>query len=340
MPAGPPASSRTAARTWCRVDLAGGTLDIWPLGLLHRGACTVNVAVDVAARVELLRRPSGYRVVAAGEVVDAGSTDELARHPSAALAGLVAAHLGLPPVEIRLESDSPRGGGLGASSALVVAAIAAGEALLGLESSGPERTSALARDLEAVLMGLPTGAQDHYPAILGGALELRHLPGGRELRRLEVDLDALGRHLVVAFTGSSHFSAGTNWQVIRRRLEGDRETVRCFAGIAAAAAAIGGALESGELERVGKLMEEEWSYRRRLAAEVSTPRIEELLTAAARAGAWGGKACGAGGGGCIAVLAPESARAAVAAALASAGATVLAARPTAVPLQVHAARDL
>ena len=45
----------TTARAWCRVDLAGGTLDIWPLGLLHPGACTVNVAIDLAAPVGLRR---------------------------------------------------------------------------------------------------------------------------------------------------------------------------------------------------------------------------------------------------------------------------------------------
>jgi D-glycero-alpha-D-manno-heptose-7-phosphate kinase len=334
------ASSRAAARAWCRVDLAGGTLDIWPLGLLHEGSCTVNVAVDVAVRVEMLRRPEGYRVLAAGEVFEAPRPADLAHQPSAALAGLVAQHLELPPVEIRLESDSPRGGGLGASSALVVAALAAGEALLGVPASSPDRTSALARDLEAILMGLPTGRQDHYPALLGGALELRHLPGGESVRRLEVDLERFGGSLLVAYTGSSHFSAGTNWQVVRRRLESDRQTMNSFAGIAAAAAAMGEALEGGRFEEVGRLMAEEWSYRRRLALEVSTPQIERLLLDAALAGAWGGKACGAGGGGCVAVLVPPERREPVAAALTEAGASLLAARPTPVPLQVHAPQDL
>ncbi len=44
------------ARAWCRVDLAGGTLDIWPLGLLHRGARTVNLAVDLPVEVTLRPR--------------------------------------------------------------------------------------------------------------------------------------------------------------------------------------------------------------------------------------------------------------------------------------------
>jgi D-glycero-alpha-D-manno-heptose-7-phosphate kinase len=239
-----------------------------------------------------------------------------------------------PPVEIRLKSGSPRGGGLGASSALVVAMIAAGEVLLGREASTAEARSALARDLEAVLMGFPTGRQDHFAALLGGALEIRHEPGGERVRRLDVDLEALGAGLVVAYTGESHLSAATNWQVVRRRLEAEPETVRCFAGIAAAAEAMVPALEAGRFEEVGRLMAEEWRHRSRLAAEVSTPGIEALLARAAAAGAWGGKACGAGGGGSIAVLAPAERRAGVIEALSAAGARVLAASPTASELEV------
>src|SRR5438105_10192104 len=37
---------RIVSKAPCRVDLAGGTLDIWPLYLNHPGAVTVNFAVD------------------------------------------------------------------------------------------------------------------------------------------------------------------------------------------------------------------------------------------------------------------------------------------------------
>lgn len=326
--------SRVVASACCRVDLAGGTLDIWPLGLLHRGACTVNVAVDVPVRVELVRRESGYELRSGGERFEASTAEALAQVEVAALPGLIARHMGLAPLEIHLESGSPRGGGLGASSALVVAMIAAAEVLEGREPSTVEARCALARDLEAVLMGLPTGRQDHFPALLGGALEMRHAPGGERVRRLDVDLERLGDGLVVAYTGESHLSAATNWQVVRRRLEAERETVECFAGIAEVAMAVAPALEAGRFEEVGRLMAEEWRFRRRLAAEVSTPRIESLLEAAARAGAWGGKACGAGGGGSIAILGPADRREAIVESLSVAGAEVLAARPSATGLEI------
>lgn len=321
-------------KAWCRVDLAGGTLDIWPLGLFHPQARTVNVAVDVAVTVRLHPSPGGYRVCQGESVVEAGSADELARQEDAALLGVAAAALDLPPFEVTLASESPRGGGLGGSSAILIAFLAAAEVAFDRPRLPPDRQVALAHDLEARLMGLPTGIQDHYPAILGGALEIRPLPGGERVRRLAVDLDALGESLVVVYSGQSHFSAGNNWQVVRRRLEKEPEVTAHFEGIAAAAAELAPALEAGDLPRVGELMSREWSHRRRLAEGISTPVLEELLRAAAEAGAWGGKACGAGGGGCLAILTPPDRRSAVTAALDRAGGRVLRARPVGTGLEI------
>jgi D-glycero-alpha-D-manno-heptose-7-phosphate kinase len=322
-------------RTWCRVDLAGGTLDIWPLGLFHPGARTVNVAIDLAARVRLRRSPGGYVVRQGDGEIRAGSIAELAANPDGALVAVVAEAFGLPPVEVELSSDSPRGGGLGGSSALTVALIAAAEEELGLPLSAPRERAHLARDLEARLMSLPTGMQDHYPGLLGGALEILQAPGGERVRRLEVDLERLGDNLLVVYSGASHFSAGNNWQVVRRRLDGEAEVTDLFRGIAEAAAELAPALEAGDLRRVGELMSLEWSHRRRLAEGVSTPLLESLIGRALLLGAWGGKACGAGGGGCLAFLCPPARRSSVAEGLEALGGKVLAARPTGEPLRVE-----
>jgi len=327
----------TTVKAWCRADLAGGTLDIWPLGLFHPQARTVNVALDLSVTVQL--RPAsagsrGYGVRQGDGVVEAGSAAELARHPESALIGVAAEALELPPFDVVLASESPRGGGLGASSAMTVAFLTAAEEAFDRPRTSPRERVAVARDLEARLMGLPTGMQDHYPAILGGALEIRPVPGGERVRRLTADLDALAASLVVVYSGQSHFSAGNNWQVVRRRLEAEPEVTGLFEGIAATAAELAPALEAGDLPRVGELMSREWSYRRRLAEGISTPVLEELLRAAASQGAWGGKACGAGGGGCLAILAPPDRRTAVIAALESAGGKVLPARPTGRPIEI------
>lgn len=322
-------------RAWCRVDFGGGTLDIWPLGLLHPSARTVNVAVDLAVTVELRPAANGRYLVRQGEnCIEAASAAELARRSETDLIGVIATALELPPFEVSLASESPRGGGLGASSAMTVAFLAAAEEAFGRPRSRPERIVALARDLEARLMGLPTGLQDHYPALLGGALEILAEPGGERVRSLDVDLDRLGASLLVVYSGQSHFSAGNNWQVVRRRLDGEAEVSGLFTGIAETAAELAPALEAGDLPRAGELMSREWSYRRQLAAGISTPVLEHLLATASAHGAWGGKACGAGGGGCLAMLCPPERRDGIAAALQEAGGEILAARPAGSPLRI------
>lgn len=185
-------------------------------------------------------------------------------------------------------------------------------------------------------MKLPTGVQDQYPPLMGGALEIAHRPGGETVRRLDVDLERLGDCLTIVFSGQSHFSGATNWQVIRRRLEGESHTVERFARIAAVAADLSVALEDGDFERVGSLMAEEWSCRRELAEGVSTPEVERLLEVARRAGAWGGKAGGAGGGGCVALLHPAEASEAVRRAARRAGGEIVPARPRANGLELVA----
>jgi D-glycero-alpha-D-manno-heptose-7-phosphate kinase len=324
------------ARAWCRIDLAGGTLDIWPLGLLHAGAATINFAIDLAVEVRVERSAGRYGVRQDGSWIDAASAAELAARPEAALVGLVAAALGLPPLTATLASASPRGGGLGASSAMTVALIAAAEEAFELPRSSVGRRCRLARDVEAQLMSLPTGIQDHHAAQLGGALEIRHRPGGEEVRRLDVAFGPLAESLLVAYSGQSHFSAGQNWQVVRRRLDGEPGVTGLLAGISDVARALAPALADGDLPRVGALMAEEWALRRQLAPGVSTAGIERLLDLARGLGAWGGKACGAGGGGCIAMLCPPDRKAALAAALTTAGAQVIPTRPAAQPMLVAA----
>ncbi|MCP4205035.1 MAG: hypothetical protein GY769_24265 [bacterium] len=322
-----------SARTWCRVDFAGGTLDIWPLGLLHPGAVTVGLAVDIATQVVLRPSHGEYRLVTGATV---RTTRDLAHwlvDPSTALVGHLVSSLELEALEIEIHSDSPKGGGLGASSAIAVAFVAAAEKFAGTVEKSVDARSRFARDVEARLMGLPTGRQDHLPALCGGLLAIEHEPGGERVESLEADWEALGASLVVAYSGESHFSAGNNWRIVRRRLDGDPAVIEGFTEIARTARAVVEAFRAGSLERVGELMSREWAHRRELAEGISTPRIEDMLRLATDTGAWGGKACGAGGGGCVAVLAPPERRRQVVDAL-SEIAEVLPAKPSVRPFEL------
>ena len=316
--------------------------------MLHPGARTVNVAIGLRSRRPKVSRRdhTGFRV-RQGDAhwSRAASAAELATHPDGRAGGHGSSGPSdAPPLEVVLKPAAlPGAAGLGASSALSVALLAAVEALSGRTLGSGElsyhRVAALIRDVEARLMELPTGMQDHYPGLLGGALEIEYLPGGHRVRRLDVDLPRLAESLLVVYTGRSHFSAGSNWQVVRRRLDGDPETVELFQGISEVAAAIPAPLEAGDFAVVGELMGREWSFRRRLADGVSTPEIEALLAAASEAGAWGGKVTGAGGGGCVAILAPPERREEVIGSVTAAGGQVLDAPPRAEPLRLEVGED-
>ena len=201
----------------CRADLAGGTLDIWPLGMLHPGSVTVNAAIPVMVRMDVdLGAPDGEVWHAIGDAdwtrLDASAaTTDL----SAAVAFAVRPTGG---VRVRVHSQASLGSGLGGSSSYAVALARGILTALG-EEMEDERLVLLARDLEARVLTVPTGLQDHWPAVQGGVLAIHHEPGGERVERLAVDPDWVGERLTV-FRHRYHSPFGNG------QLAGDPATAR------------------------------------------------------------------------------------------------------------------
>jgi len=181
-----------------RVDLAGGTLDLWPLHVLHPGSVTVNLAIDLRARCRVRAAVGGFRVTVP-ELGYERTVQEPARllaDPRSALAGAMLEALEIDePREIELSSDVPFGSGLGGSSALTVAMAAALAASVERAFDGDSRVE-FVRDVETRVLGKPAGTQDYYPPLSGGVHTLRFHPGGvagmiPELHREAHDLVAL-----------------------------------------------------------------------------------------------------------------------------------------------------
>lgn len=307
-----------------RIDLAGGTYDIWPLYLFHDGAQTLNAAISLRAHCRLTsRRDHRLRIMSedTGEQIEAADPAELPldRLP---LVARLARHFGARGLDIHTRSDSPVGAGIAGSSAMAVAVAGALASWTG-RSMDPEDLLTLAMNIEAQVIAVPAGVQDYRPAMYGGvaALEL----GVNGLRRMPIsgDRQALERRLVLAYTGASRASGINNWQVMTRRIDGDPVVIAAFDGIRDAAAGMRQALEQQNWAAVARHLSAEWTHRKRLAPGVTTPEIDGLLDRARDAGALAGKVCGAGGGGCLFCLVEPESHAAVAAALTGAGATVL-----------------
>ncbi len=333
-----------------RIDLAGGTLDIWPLNMLVDRALTVNVAIDLLATATLTELDTRHAPAdAPASRVEVTSQDQQVTETWAS-PSLAPTHTKLPLIAecvkflepeygftLTTNCASPAGAGLGGSSALAVSVLGGLQAYLGRSIMPPEEMLPIVRDIEARVLKIPTGTQDHFAATFGGAAAIHYGPGRPVREALPVNLDRLASRLVLAYAGASRLSASANWDMMRRAIDGETATVRGLGAIASIAHEMRAALIEGDLDAAGALMDREWRERKGLSPKVSTPAIEKALSAARTAGAVAGKVCGAGGGGCIAFLCRDGARDAVGrslSALGGDGVRVLEARPTPVGLQL------
>ncbi|MHC4549146.1 MAG: GHMP family kinase ATP-binding protein [Planctomycetota bacterium] len=308
-----------------RIDLAGGTIDIWPLShTLERPALTVNLAIDLRAEVEVNETGGGFVEVVSADQGDCVRLPVGAlRHDRLGLATRIIEWFGEGEgLSVRMRCAAPPQAGLGGSSALAIALAGALAALRGWEFDIP-----LVRNLETTHLGLPTGYQDYYPARYGGAMALTATPRGVQMDPLAATPEFLARHLMLADTRITHFSGMNNWEVLKRFLDGEREVCRSLNAINACARRMRAAVEGRDLEAVAAALGEEWRERRRLAPVVSNDRIDAIDAAARKAGALAAKVCGAGGGGCMVLVVRDAPDAAVRAAVERAGAAVLDFRP-------------
>ena len=311
-----------------RLDLAGGTLDIWPLYLFHEGAQTLNAAITVRAECTLSTREDGtWRIESedTGETLTLGNLEEAPDAPRHRLVLRLLQHFQPAPVTIATRSDSPVGAGLAGSSALNIALCGALSQYAGAAYTA-ESLMSLAANLEAQVIGVPTGVQDYRPAMFGGIAAVEMGPAGITRSALGVDPDELRARLVLIYTGQSRDSGINNWEVTKRHIDGDRSVIDLFDEIADVATTMRVALETSTWDEVGRQLAREWTLRKRLAPGVTTPTIDALVDHGLEAGAWGAKVCGAGGGGCLLFLADPSHVPAVRQTLAKAGATIIDAR--------------
>jgi len=315
---------RIAASAPTRIDLAGGTIDIWPLYLFHDGAATLNAAINLRAQVTVDSRSDGLelRSLDADRTVHAPLWSDL--DPAGPLPLLVRAarHYRIERVSVTTRAQSPAGAGIAGSSALTIALCGAFARLTGA-SINPNDILQVAMNIECQTIHVPTGVQDYRPATYGGFAAIELGVDGVKRVALNVDPRELEQRIVLAYTGEPRQSGTNNWEITKRHIDGDRGIFDCFERIRDTAAAMRAALERGDWDGVGRHIAVEWNNRKRLAPGVTTPVIDALVARASAAGATAAKVCGAGGGGCLFCYGPPSARPAIAEALAAGGARVL-----------------
>jgi D-glycero-alpha-D-manno-heptose-7-phosphate kinase len=317
--------TRITSSAPARIDLAGGTLDIWPLYLFHEGAQTLNAAISLRAHAEITPRTDGrirLESIDTGTVVEVSEYRELRESRVLPLLGRLASFFRAQNLTLRTRGESPAGAGIGGSSALNIAVCGALARWSGMTVE-PEDLMTIAMNVEAQVINVPTGVQDYRPAYYGGIAAIELLADGIKRVAIDIDVSELQRRLVLVYTGAPHFSGTNNWEITKRHIDGDRHVFDCFEHIVAAASAMRSALSRQDWTGVAHHLNEEWGARTQLAPGVTTPTINSLIAAATAAGARAAKVCGAGGGGCLFCLADPEDVPAVRQALMDGGARLL-----------------
>lgn len=314
-----------------RVDLAGGTLDCWPLYLFLGDPVTINVAIDIFTYAHLKER--------ADAKIELHTADLDSRKTYASLKEcladndpafeLVRAHLRFwKPTKgfsLSTRSESPVGGGLGGSSSLCISLLKAFS--MWMDHPLPEDEMVrIASHIEAQILLKPTGTQDYFPPIHGGLNTIQYGVPGPKATVKRIDQELFRDRFLLVYTGRSHHSGINNWQVIKQWLDGDEKTRASLARLADISKRMKAALEEGRVDDLPALFAQEYEARTQLSEGFSSPEIRRLNEIAKSQGAIA-KICGAGGGGCVLIWCPDRQIEKVRAALAKTDFQVLPTRP-------------
>jgi D-glycero-alpha-D-manno-heptose-7-phosphate kinase len=290
-----------------RIDLAGGTLDIWPLHLFFGNAPTLNAAIDLYATVEIIPRKDKRIVLRSQDLNLADSFSSFNtlpdNHPLELINRTLKFYAPKSGLEISTNCQAPQGSGIGGSSALSIALHGALNKFTGQKYSKQEMIE-IARNIETQVIRVPAGSQDYFPAMYGGVRSVN--PGflGINTETLPIKPKELTRHVILCYTGKPRNSGINNWEVTKKALDGDKKVVRHLSIIRDCAVEMHQLLIKGRISGIASVFNKEWKERKQLAPTITTPQMDKLIRSALNKGALAAKVCGAGGGGCVAFVVP------------------------------------
>jgi len=285
-------------RTPLRISFVGGGSDL-PAFYREGVGCVVSATIDKYVYVAVNAQFEGRVLAHYRATEDVSHARDL--HHDRMRACLLSAGL-INSIEVASIADAPGSTGLGSSSAFTVGLL---QALR--PGATPESYAAHAYHIERDDCGAAIGKQDHYAAACGGLNVYRFRPDESvEVTPIACDYAALESHMLLLYTGAAR--QGDAGQV----LAGQQQRHSAIRTLVNLASDFAGALQEGNFEWCGGVLNLAWNVKREL---VSTSQIDWWYAAARDAGAWGGKLCGAGGGGFLLFLAPPERHAAITQAL-------------------------
>jgi D-glycero-alpha-D-manno-heptose-7-phosphate kinase len=219
--------------------------------------------------------------------------------------------------------DAPPGSGLGTSAAQNVLWVTLVKTTVANVSSRQEIAEIACQ--VGKLLGIVGGKQDEYASALGG---IHYFSFGDtvEAERLDVTpglADELRNRLVLVYSGDSRISGSIHDRVWERYRAHEKRVVDALSELRRLASEMKESLFASDYRAFGRLLSENWKCQKALDGSVSTARLDAIVESALRAGASGGKACGAGGGGCLLFACEPDVRSSLMTTLSGAGLQVL-----------------
>lgn len=319
-------------RSPTRVDLAGGTLDLWPLHSFVGGAITLNMAISLWTTCEMDEISEGIEIHS-DDLKKSWSfkgTDELRTQTDPALRFYVELFSGFQNMSgfrMRTQSESPVGGGIGGSSSLLISCLKALHEWQSWRLPTPIQLCHWAHNIEARILGTPTGTQDYFPAVTGGINLIGYGDQGLELQVLPVSGTPLETHFLLVNTGKTHHSGLNNFDVLNRAVNKDEKVLSALKDLRRVSSEMARDLMQGDWSRMKEHFHAELEARLQLTPKFTSPEIEKLHKISLENGAEAIKICGAGGGGCVMIWVDPKERARVSEACQNAGFQVMSVSP-------------
>jgi D-glycero-alpha-D-manno-heptose-7-phosphate kinase len=292
------------ARAPIRIDFGGGWTDVPPFSQREGGA-VVNATINRYTYATLVLRPDNtIRIISADfdTFIEVKDFKQLEYDGNLDLIKAAIRVLEVKQgMDIYVRCDAPPGSGTGSSSSISVALIGLLNTLQN-EKLSPHEIAKLGRVLELQELHIAGGKQDYYASALGGINYLEFEDPAVSNSNLNVRPDVISemeKHMVLCYTGKSRLSGNIISKVMGAYERGEKETTNALFNLKRIAHEMKSALLTGDTKRFASLLDENWQNQKMLDESTTNPQIDHLFDTAYKRGAIGGKALGAGGGGCL-----------------------------------------
>lgn len=301
LPTAPEAPVLVRSRAPARVSFGGGGSDLTYYFVDHPGA-VLSTTISLFCHVTLIPRSDGEIQLHSEDLNTTQQYESMADldarlEQNSLIAATVSVIRPTSGFDLYVRSDFPVGSGLGGSSAVTTAVVAAFNELR-LDRWTTYEIAEVCFQAERLCFGVAGGWQDQYASAFGG-FNLIEFDGSRNLvhpiRVEESIVNELEECLILCDTLMPHDSDAIHKSQRNEFSEGQKATE--LSESVNLCRKMHRHLIRGELSEFGRALHAAWQLKRGFASSVSNARVDAIYSAAMSAGALGGKLLGAGGGG-------------------------------------------